>query len=68
MEAITPWYGEATARVTAQCYFRNNWQRQDSNPGPHGPKPNTLPTELSRPAYEQEVRLCVLQRYQCSYQ
>ena len=42
--------GEATAGVTAQCYFWDYWQRQDSNPGPCGPKPDALPTELSRPA------------------
>ena len=37
--------------MTAQCHFRNNWQRQDLNPGPRGPKPDALLTELSRPAF-----------------
>ena len=27
-------------------HFWDDWQRQDLNPGPHGPEPNALPTEL----------------------
>ena len=48
---FTPWYSEATSGVTIQCYFWDDWQRQDSNPGPHNPKPDALPTELSQPAH-----------------
>ena len=28
---FTPWYGEATARVTAQCHFRHGWQIRTHN-------------------------------------
>ena len=45
---FTPWYSEATTRVTIQCHFWDCWQRQNSNPGPHCPKPDALPTELSQ--------------------
>ena len=47
---FTPWYDEATAGVTAQRHFWNNWQRQDSNPGPHGPKPCRCSTDWAIPA------------------
>ena len=28
---FTPWYGEGTAGVTAQCHFWDGWHKQDSN-------------------------------------
>ena len=42
-----PWYSEATTGMTTQCHFRKS-QSQDSNPRPRDPKPDALPTELSR--------------------
>ena len=55
---LTPWYGEATAGVTAQSHFWDYWQRQDLNPGPCSPNPMLY--QLSYPGVPGKQYLCKL--------